>query len=75
VTDRGTGIPRRHLDRIFRIDNELKALGTNSEEGSGLGLILVKAFTDMLGGSVKAVSKVNQGSTFSVILPLRKPER
>lgn len=73
VSDRGTGISRRNLERIFRIDNELRALGTNHEEGSGLGLILVKTFADLLGGDVAAVSKLNQGSTFSLYLPNRKP--
>ncbi len=74
VTDRGTGISRRNLERIFRIDNELRALGTNHEEGSGLGLILVKTFADLIGGKVYAISKLNQGSTFTLILPNRKPQ-
>jgi PAS domain S-box-containing protein len=68
VIDKGTGISRRFLDKIFRIDNELRALGTNHEEGSGLGLILVKSFADILGARVQATSKINQGSTFSIIL-------
>jgi len=68
VSDKGTGISRRYLDKIFRIDSELRALGTNHEEGSGLGLILVKSFADILGGRVLANSKINQGSTFSIIL-------
>ncbi len=68
VMDKGTGISRRYLEKIFRIDNELRALGTNHEEGSGLGLILVKTFGDMLGARVMATSKINQGSTFTVAL-------
>lgn len=68
ITDKGTGISRRYLQRIFKIDSELRSLGTHHEEGSGLGLILVQTFIDMLGGRVMATSKINQGSTFTVIL-------
>jgi len=70
VSDRGTGIPRRNLERIFRIDNDYRLPGTNHETGSGLGLLLVKSFVEKLGGEVSLTSKLNYGSTFSISLKL-----
>ncbi len=75
VSDRGTGIPRRYLERIFRIDNDYKMPGTNHEGGSGLGLLLVKNFVENLGGEITLSSKLNYGSTFNVFLKLLETAR
>ena len=68
VADHGIGIPRRNLQRIFRIDNEHRQPGTKQEPGSGLGLILVKGLADKIGAEVAVTSKLNKGSTFTVSL-------
>lgn len=71
VQDFGTGIPRKYLANIFRIDNELKQYGTANEGGSGLGLVLVDSFAQMIGAKIKVESKLNHGSCFSLRLPIK----
>lgn len=71
VIDNGIGISRRHLQKIFRIDNEVRQYGTANESGSGLGLILVDSFAKLLGAEIQVESKLNQGSKFTLTLPRR----
>lgn len=70
VTDNGIGIPREAQDHIFerfyRADNAGKVDG----EGSGLGLYLVKLFTEASGGSISLKSTEGKGSEFNVTFPL-----
>lgn len=70
VKDFGTGISRRQQEQLFRIDNQHRSFGTNQEQGSGLGLVLAKDFTEMLGGTISVSSSLNKGSTFSLCLPV-----
>ncbi len=69
VSDKGIGISRRQLDKIFSLEKDERSIGTNQEPGSGLGLVLVKEFCKIIGGEVKVSSRLNQGSTFTLILP------
>ncbi|MDD2228985.1 MAG: PAS domain-containing sensor histidine kinase [Candidatus Cloacimonetes bacterium] len=66
VEDKGVGISRRNIAKIFRIDSDLRYPGTNKEPGSGLGLILAKEFADKLGIQLSVDSKLNKGSTFTL---------
>ncbi len=76
VTDTGLGIDPASLGRIFdpfftRFDVSKHCSGVYEfdRRGLGLGLSVVKAFVEMHGGRVKVDSKLNEGSTFSMILP------
>jgi len=71
VKDYGVGIPRKHISKLFRIDCDLRQYGTANESGSGLGLILAQGFAELLGAELQAESKLNHGSTFSIIHPGR----
>jgi signal transduction histidine kinase len=66
VADQGSGIPKNNLARIFDPFFSTKDVG----EGMGLGLSVVHGIVRSHGGQVKVVSEINQGTTFTVILPL-----
>jgi PAS domain S-box-containing protein len=70
VADRGVGIRRVDQQRIFdkftRVDNEL----SDTVTGSGLGLYWVKRIIELHQGTIKLTSKLANGSTFTVRLPL-----
>jgi signal transduction histidine kinase len=64
VTDTGIGIAEEYLDRIFREFEQVVDTAHPKQEGTGLGLPLVKKFVEMHGGSVRATSTPGRGSTF-----------
>ena len=74
VGDSGVGIDADELPRIF----ERFYRGTRANEargsGSGLGLAIVRSIVEMHGGTVGVESRLNSGSTFTVLLP-RDPRR
>jgi signal transduction histidine kinase len=67
VTDQGTGIPEEEAGRIW--DRLYRGDLSRSQRGLGLGLSLVKAFTEAHGGSVAVESELGKGSTFRIVLP------
>jgi signal transduction histidine kinase len=70
VRDTGRGIPPALLDTLFVLHEGSSALGTNGEEGSGLGLVLCKEFLDHNNGTISVRSAPGEGSTFTVTLPV-----
>jgi len=71
ISDTGMGISEMDSQKLFRIDSKLQSRkGTDNETGSGLGLILCKEFIDKLEGTIVVESKVEQGTTFKITLPL-----
>ena len=70
VRDHGVGIAADRLATIFHKGET--TYGTGGEEGSGLGLQLCQDFAIKNGGDVMVESVVGQGSTFSVLVPLKK---
>ena len=69
VSDSGIGIPAEECDKIFERFHQVDSSATRSFEGVGLGLYIVKSFTEMLNGRVSVSSEVGHGSTFTVQLP------
>lgn len=68
VTDNGIGFDKEYENRIFE---PFYRLHTKSEyNGTGLGLTLVKKITDNHNGFIKADSKINQGTTMSIYIPI-----
>ncbi len=67
VSDTGIGIAKEEIDLIF--EPYYRSPNVSEIEGEGLGLYDVKNTLKQLGGSVKVVSALDRGSTFSVILP------
>ena len=70
VTDTGIGIPHDQLGRIFERFYQVNGSTTRRYDGTGLGLALVKEIVEAHGGKVDVESKVGQGSTFKVYLPI-----
>jgi two-component system, OmpR family, sensor histidine kinase SenX3 len=70
VEDRGVGIPRKQLNRIFNRFYRVPALGLKHVKGTGLGLYIVRAIARAHGGRVFAQSEgEGRGATFTVELP------
>ncbi|MHB1081380.1 MAG: hybrid sensor histidine kinase/response regulator [Prosthecobacter sp.] len=63
VRDRGCGIARENLDRLF-----LESFTTKAD-GNGIGLTTCKRFVDEMGGDIRVTSTPNIGTEFSVFLP------
>jgi len=66
VADTGVGIAPQERERIFERFYQV----SGKQDGSGLGLGIVKAFVDLHGGRVRVESEPGRGSTFFVDLPL-----
>ena len=74
VADTGIGIPEEaqpHLfERFYRVD-KARSRGTG---GTGLGLAIVERVIALHGGYIEVQSKLGEGSTFTVHLPLQRPD-
>ncbi|MGM0426774.1 MAG: sensor histidine kinase [Thermodesulfobacteriota bacterium] len=73
VMDDGPGIAPRDINRIW--DRLYRGDHSRSKRGLGLGLSFVKAIVEAHGGSVDVKSRVHQGTTFSIHLPLSLNKR
>lgn len=69
IQDDGVGMDAITMDNLFKIESSKSALGTNSEIGTGLGLILCKEFANKMNVSIEVESKVDFGTTFYIFLP------
>ena len=70
VTDTGVGISPAHQERIFEEFEQVTYPTRAPQEGTGLGLALVKKLVHMHGGTVHVTSALGQGSTFAFTIPL-----
>ena len=69
VTDSGKGIKKEDQHKLLKDSTHFTTYGTNSEEGSGLGLLLCRVFARKNGGELWFESEENLGSVFSFSLP------
>jgi signal transduction histidine kinase len=70
VVDTGVGIPREALPIIFEKFRQVDSSITRVHGGVGLGLHIVRVFTEMLGGTIAVKSELNKGSAFTLTLPV-----
>jgi signal transduction histidine kinase len=66
ITDTGRGIAPENLNRIFEPFFTTKSVG----EGTGLGLSITFGIVEKHGGTIDVKSKLNEGTTFTVKLPI-----
>lgn len=69
VKDEGPGIEEEARERLFN-KYQTAALPTNGEASTGLGLWIVKLFSEIMHGSVRFETELNKGTTFYVMLPI-----
>jgi len=74
VVDTGIGITEENLKNIYNIEDRKVTFGTNDEKGSGLGLILCKALTEVQGGEIKVESDIEKGTSISFSLPISEAD-
>ena len=67
VRDFGIGIPKKDQGGLF--ESFSRASNVGDIEGTGLGLVIVKQFVEMHGGTISYESKVNKGTTFKIVIP------
>ena len=69
IEDTGVGMKEEALGKIFEPFQRLRQAGTEDEEGTGLGLSLVKKIVEAHKGMIQVSSKEGEGSRFTIFLP------
>jgi signal transduction histidine kinase len=73
VEDHGRGIPHWEFDNIWKPFYQINREETE-DQGAGSGLAIVKGVVDIHFGKTDVVSKVSQGSRFTIAIPLTQPD-
>src|SRR5689334_10476420 len=72
VSDTGVGIPAEELPKLFERFHQVEVSRGRTQEGSGIGLALVRELVKLHGGAVRVESELGEGSVFTVCLPRGK---
>jgi two-component system NtrC family sensor kinase len=64
ISDTGTGIPRKNLEKIFQ------PFFSTKEKGTGMGLAICRHIVEEHGGEIQVESEAGKGAVFSVLLPV-----
>lgn len=70
IIDNGIGIKEEHLEHVFERFYRVDSARERDKGGSGLGLSIVKEILQNHGGDVSVKSKINEGTTFIISLPV-----
>jgi signal transduction histidine kinase len=72
ISDSGIGISPQNQEKIFQL-TQLDGSLSRKYEGSGIGLTIANSLVKKMGGTITIDSAPNQGSTFLIEIPLKKP--
>ena len=72
IEDKGIGMDKEFLEKLFVFDVKKITPGTDDEMGTGLGLLLTKEFVEKNEGKIEVESKVNEGTRIKFTLPVAK---
>lgn len=72
ILDNGVGMKKETVDSLFDVDDNKSIQGTNSEVGTGLGLLLCHDFAILNKGRLEVTSTLGSGSCFSLFLKVDK---
>jgi len=73
VKDEGIGMDDVTVAQLFKLEANISTLGTDSEKGTGLGLILCEDFVAKNKGEIWCESESGTGSTFHFTVPMKTP--
>lgn len=74
VSDTGPGVPPEQIPLIFKEFTQLDSSRSRRYEGAGMGLAIVSGLVALFGGTVGTDSRVGEGTTFTVTLPVAPVE-
>ncbi len=72
VKDTGIGIKEKNIKKLFKQFTQIAPPNTGKYPGIGMGLAISKELAELMGGFIEVESKVGEGSTFRLIIPLEK---
>ncbi|GAX40399.1 hybrid histidine kinase [Tolypothrix sp. NIES-4075] len=75
VWDTGAGISKEDQTELFQPYFQIANAAIDRDQGTGLGLAVTQKLVEIHGGWLKVESKVNQGSRFTIVLPLTQKHR
>jgi len=67
IRDHGIGIPEEDQEHLF--ERFFRAINVTNIQGTGLGLNIVAKYVELLNGNIDFVSKLNEGTTFKILIP------
>ncbi|MTJ53637.1 response regulator [Anabaena sp. UHCC 0253] len=70
ISDTGMGIAPAELTKLFEAFSQTES-GKQSQEGTGLGLVISRQFVQLMGGDITVKSELNKGTTFKFSIPVK----
>ena len=71
IKDSGIGMPKSLVERLFKVGEKIRSIGTDGELSTGLGLLLCKEFVEKNGGKIWVVSEEGKGTILCFNLPIK----